>query len=96
MKTLTSKFGLDDVYPRSSQVLLWIATAVVGIISATWAMVGQHEHDNYVRVREFDRVINSQDTITDRLKDINATLVEQGQILVEVQAQLKWQRPQEP
>lgn len=68
---------------------------MVGIITATWALVGAHEHIDYIKQREFARVIDAQYKILDTLTDLRRELNDQSKVIVQLQEQIRWQQQQE-
>lgn len=87
----TFKFG--DAYPKSTQVLLWIGTACATIISATWVLIQAHNHEEYIRQREFERVITLQESTNAQINAINNRLIAQTEIINNIQGKMEWLAP---
>lgn len=88
--------GLEDIYPKSATVLLWIGTAVVTIIAACWVLVQTHVHTEYVSARELALTIENNNakqllsqnkiisTLNTEFMKLTDTVREQSKIIGEI------------
>lgn len=95
-KQMTKMFGLSDVYPKSSTVLIWIGTAVATIIVACWVLVQTHVHTEYVNARELALTIENNNTkqllaqnkivssLNTELTKLTAMVMDQNKIINEI------------
>lgn len=62
-------FGLSEVYPKSSTVLIWIGTASSAIVAAVWVLVQAHPHPQYMTTREINLILDKYNAVHEAKKD---------------------------
>ena len=90
MKKLKDTLGLNDLYPKSATVLLWIGTAVAALVGANWTMIHSHHHVEYITGREFTILIDAQKATQDRIEHLTDTIFDQTMIMNELKGRVEW------